>query len=233
MGDGALEPAWRQAGLLLLIGGAASAVSTALHPVTVDPLDAAAVLDAVRDAPRRWVAVHVLLGFGVAAWTLGWYAAYRALGACGRARWSGPGSMLAVAALAVWVPLLAAEAAGLPLLARATAPGTAPGWWRVAWPVVLAGGYAATWLYWLAGLAVAWDLAPRPGAPPIPVPSPPLAWSLAALLPGLPGMVLAWLWPALAVPILVATLVPGALWALVLAWRMARPPGAVGRRPRG
>ncbi|ADU52099.1 hypothetical protein Tmar_2018 [Thermaerobacter marianensis DSM 12885] len=245
----AQDGAWRQAGWLLLAGGILAAASTALHPVTLDPGDATAVLDAVRRAPGRWIAVHVALGVGVTAWSLGWFAVWQGLQAAGRARWSGAGAMLAVASLAVWIPLLALEAAGLPLLARATVPGRSPLWWSVAWPATLAGGYAATWLYWLAGIAAAWDLAAGPaarGAPhppghaarqpgpavpaggdpacdgrPDPGPRMPLGLSLAALLPGLPGMALAWFWPAAAAPVLLVSLIPGALWALALAWRMA------------
>lgn len=273
--------AFRQAGWLLLVGGVLAAASTALHPVTLNPRDPAAVLDAVRANSTRWIAVHVTLGVGVAAWSLGWFAVYQGLRDAGRARWSGAGAMLAVAALAVWIPLLALEAAGLPLIARATPPGHSPLGWNAAWPATLAGGYVATGLYWLAGIAAAWDLAAPPagtpggvatspaaapagsshpeadgpaGARPVPPaaaggtgrreprrqgaggPAVPLGISLAALLPGLPGMAIAWFIPAVAVPVLLATLLPGALWALLLAWRMVtrrgEPPGAVRGRPR-
>ncbi|QIA27797.1 hypothetical protein DYI95_010000 [Thermaerobacter sp. PB12/4term] len=222
------EPAadsWRWAGRLLVAGGLLAAASTVLHPVTLDPGNAAEVLDAVRRAPERWVAVHVGLGFGVAAWSLGWFLVYQGLREAGRARWSGAGAVLAAAALAVWLPLLALEAAGLPLLARATSPGASPLWFDVAWPATLAGGYVATWLYWLAGMAVAWDLA---SFAPAGGPRVSRGIALATLLPGLPGMVLAWLFPDAAVPVLMVSLVPGALWALVVAWRLAR--GAVGNQ---
>ncbi|GAB6877031.1 hypothetical protein JCM13210_17580 [Thermaerobacter litoralis] len=221
----------RWAGLLLLAGGILAAASTAFHPVTLDPADAAAVLDAVRRAPLRWIAVHGGLGFGVAAWSLGWYLVYQALREAGRVGLSGAGAMLAAVALAVWLPLLALEAAGLPLLARSTPAGQSPSWFTVAWPATLAGGYVATWLYWLAGIAAAWDLAAAgtrvPGLPRVS-----LGLALAALLPGLPGMVVAWLLPELAVPVLLVSLVPGALWALIVAWRLVSPGphGRTGRR---
>ncbi len=221
-GRGPAADSWRWAGRLLVAGGLLAAASTALHPVTLDPGNAAEVLDAVRRAPERWVAVHVGLGLGVAAWSLGWFLVYQGLREAGRARWSGTGAMLATAALAVWLPLLALEAAGLPLLARAARPDESPLWFDVAWPATLAGGYVATWLYWLAGLAAAWDLA---SLAPTGGPRVSRSMALAALLPGLPGMVLAWLFPHAAVPLLLASLIPGALWALVLAWRLARGPG--------
>ncbi|PZN06444.1 MAG: hypothetical protein DIU76_07055, partial [Bacillota bacterium] len=95
--------AFRQAGWLLLVGGVLAAASTALHPVTLNPRDPAAVLDAVRANSTRWIAVHVTLGVGVAAWSLGWFAVYQGLGAAGRALGRGAGASLGGRARAVWL----------------------------------------------------------------------------------------------------------------------------------
>lgn len=210
--------AWfRHAGTLLLAGGVLAAASTALHPPTVDPLAAAHVLAEVRHAPQRWMAVHIGMGVGLWLWTLGWVALYSGLEGRGAARYALYGAVSGVVALAVWLPLLTAEVAGLPLLARAVAAGTAPPWWRFLWPVTLAGGYVAALLHWAAALGAALDL-PRLGAPWT-------TWGMAgvaALLPGFPGLVAAWLLPRYALWILLLTMAPGALWFFALGWRLRR-----------
>ncbi|PZN06758.1 MAG: hypothetical protein DIU69_12785 [Bacillota bacterium] len=210
--------AWfRHAGTLILSGGVLAAVSTVLHPPTVDPLDAAQVLAEVRRTLWLWMAVHVGLAAGLWLWTLGWVALYRGLEEHGAARYALYGAISGAVALAVWLPLLTAETAGLPLLARATAAGTAPSWWRFLWPVTLGSGYVAAFLHWSAALGAALDL-PR-------LRGPWTAWGIAgaaALVPGFPGLVAAWLYPRYGLWLLLLTLAPGALWFFALALRLRR-----------
>lgn len=210
--------AWfRHAGTLLLAGGVLAAISTALHPPTLDPLGAAHVLEEARRAPQRWMAVHVALAAGLWLWTLGWLALYRGLEDNGAARYALYGAVSGAVALAVWLPLLTAEVAGVPLLARAATGGAAPPWWRFLWPVVLAGGYVAAFLHWAAALGAAFDL--RGWRAPW------TAWGtagVAALLPGFPGLAAAWLLPRYALWLLLVTLTPGALWFFLLGWRLRR-----------
>ncbi|HEY8414489.1 MAG TPA: hypothetical protein VIK99_01825 [Thermaerobacter sp.] len=208
---------FRHAGTLLLAGSILAAVSTVLHPPTFHPLGAARVVDETRLAPLRWMAVHVGLGVGLWLWTLGWWAFYRGLEDRGTARYALYGAVSGAVALAIWLPLLTAEVAGLPLLAGAAAAGTAPLWWRVLWPVILGSGYVAALLHWAAALGAALDL-PR-------LKGPWTAWGLAgvaALLPGFPGLVAAWLVPRSAFWILLLTMAPGALWFVALGWKLRR-----------
>lgn len=217
---------FRHAGTWLLAGSLLTAACTALHPPTFDPLAAGVVLEEVRHAPQRWMAEHIGMAIGLTLWTFGWVSLYRALADAGVARWSLYGAVSAGVALALWLPLLTAEVAGLPLLARGVvgpAPaGQPPAWWAFLWPATLATGYTAALLDWTAALAAAADLLRwRPWR----------VWGkagLAALLPGVPGLLAAWLAPQHALWILLFTIGPGGLWFLGLAWRlrhgMAPPP---------
>lgn len=185
------------------------AASAALHPPTFDPADPLAPLGAVRGAPGRWIAVHAGFGLGLAAWTLGLVAVARRTAAARPGGWAASAPPLLAAALALWLGVMAFEAAGLPSLP----PGPPPAALHALWPAALAGGYAAALLQWAAALALAADLAGAPGTPGL------LGRAGYPLLAPVPaGLAAAWLWPERAVPILLLTAGPAAAWSLALGW---------------
>lgn len=196
---------------LCVTGGAVLAVlASALHPPTFDPADPGAVQGALAAAPRRWLAVHAGFAAGVSLWTAGLLGLLAAAPAAGG---PDPAAAAASSAWALWLGLMAFEAAGLPVLAAAPAgPPLA-----AAWATTLAAGYAAGILDWLALWALAGRLAAAGG-----VPRAAGRAGQLAVPPGIAGQALAWWWPEAAVPLLLLSLGPGLVWSVAAAWALAR-----------
>lgn len=204
--------------LCVTVGAGLAVLASVLHPPTFDPADPGAVQAALAAAPRRWLAVHGGFAAGVSLWTaglLGLLAAAPAAVAAGAGL--DPAAAAATAAWALWLGLMAFEAAGLPRLAAAPAgPSLA-----AAWASTLATGYAAGVLDWLALWALASRLAAAPGVAGA---AGRAGW--VAVPPGIAGQLLAWAWPEAAVPLLLLTLGPGVLWSVVAGWALAGARGA-------
>lgn len=226
----ARDAADRLAVICITAGAALVLGAAALHPPTLDPAAPGQVLDAVRDAPGRWVALHVVMGAGLWQWTLGVMAVRLWLARRGADAYAAYGAWSLLAALPLWFVALTVEAAALPPVAGLAGPaaGTAPGGAGAIWPAVLAAGYAAGILQWAGLFLFALDLRRVDG--------PPVALGAAglALLPlGVAGMVAAWFLPRWAVAILLLTVGPGAAWSLGLAWLLSAGGGRRGTRASG
>lgn len=203
-------------GLAALAGGILFAIVTLFHPVLTNPWAGGHGLNEVARS-NTWMWDHSLMVVAMTLWLVGLAggeAWFRKEGAAPR-----NAARLFIAALAMWLLILAVELGVIPPIVRALAKGNDTAL-RVVGEVMftfgLLGGYFAMVLVWLGVALLGWSMTQEAGFTWFPT------WGFISGATGIAGIALSLWKPAFALIVLVLTSIPPYLWTLFLAWKMLR-----------
>jgi hypothetical protein len=147
-------------GSIALLGNILFAVSTAFHPMIIDPWAGLTAMEAIADSPAHWEWDHALMAVAVILWLAG-------LAAGGESYvdklhvGTRSASRLFIAALAMWLIILAFELTTLPEIALTLAANASPVLSAMAiglFAFGLVAGYLAMILVWLGVTLLAWRM---------------------------------------------------------------------------
>lgn len=204
-------------GSATLAGGILFAVITLFHPPLTNPRAGAVGLVKIAES-STWILEHSLLVVALTLWLVGlaggeaWFRQQRAV-ALNAAR-------LFIAALAMWLLVLAVELAVLPPIAQAVVIDTDSALQIVGEAIFAFGlmaGYFAMALVWLGVAFLGWSMLQEKGDNWFSL------WGVIGGLAGMTGIAFALLFPDFALVTLVLTSLPPYLWTLFFAFKLVHP----------
>lgn len=203
-------------GALSLIGALLLGVATLFHPITIDPWQTASNLRKIHAALPVWSWDHAALAVAFSLWLSGLSGADAGIH-FGNAL-SKVASRLFMAALAIWMVILADELGIIPPVVRTLqqTPNTVLSLMGgVLFGFALIAGYFAMALVWTGVVLLSWTmhLHERTWFS---------RWGIFGGTIGTFGMIYSLLWPATALYILACTSIIPYAWTVVFAWKLMR-----------